>query len=137
MKDIEKFFLDINFLSKFINNYKIRPSQIELAKFYNDAIEFNHSIICEAGTGSGKTLAYLIPVIKSKKKAIISTGTKNLQDQIFWYKASAHNDFKLGSKEFWELSKDLGSDDEDEQYDPNAFNSKRGPRINVKKNSGW
>ena len=55
-----------------------------------------------------------------------------MQNQIFWYKASAHNEFKLGSKEFWEMSKDLASDDEDEQYDPNQL--KKGPRINVKKN---
>jgi len=69
---------------------------------------------------------------------VISNNTKSnkLEDQIFWYKAAAHNDFKLGSKEFWELSKDLDSDDEDEGYDPNAFN-KKGPRINVKKGIGW
>ena len=70
---------------------------------------------------------------------VISNNTKSnkLEDQIFWYKATAHNDFKLGSKEFWELSKDLGSDDDDDGYDPNAFTAKKGPRINVKKNSGW
>jgi hypothetical protein len=67
---------------------------------------------------------------------VISNNSKSnkLEDQIFWYKASAHNDFKLGSKEFWELSKDLGSDDEDEQYDPKA--GRKGPTINVKK-SRW
>lgn len=58
--------------------------------------------------------------------------SNKLGDQIFWYKAQAHGDFKLGSKEFWELSKDLGSDDEDETYDPTA--AKKGPVINVKKN---
>tara|TARA_B110000046_G_scaffold139137_1_gene145495 strand:- start:526 stop:1356 length:831 start_codon:yes stop_codon:yes gene_type:complete len=58
--------------------------------------------------------------------------SNKLGDQIFWYKAQAHGDFKLGSKEFWELSKDLGSDDEDETYDPTA--TKKGPVINVKKN---
>ncbi len=66
---------------------------------------------------------------------VISNNAKSnkLEDQIFWYKASAHNNFKLGSKEFWEMSKDLNSDDdEDEQYDPKAM--KKGPRINVKKN---
>ena len=62
--------------------------------------------------------------------------SNKLEDQIFWYKASGHGEFKLGSKEFWELSKDLGSDDdEDDQYDPNSF-KKKGPRINVKKISG-
>ena len=67
---------------------------------------------------------------------VISNNAKSnkLEDQIFWYKASGHGEFKLGSKEFWELSKDLGSDDdEDDQYDPNSF-KKKGPRINVKKN---
>jgi hypothetical protein len=68
---------------------------------------------------------------------VISNNSKSnkLEDQIFWYKASAHNNFKLGSKEFWELSKDLNSDDEgDEPYDPTALRGGRGPTINVKKN---
>jgi hypothetical protein len=67
---------------------------------------------------------------------VVSNNAKSnkLEDQIFWYKAQAHRDFKLGSKEFWELSKDLGSDDEDEPYDPNS--QKKGPLINVKK-SRW
>ena len=66
---------------------------------------------------------------------VIANNAKSnkLEDQIFWYKASAHGEFKLGSKEFWEISKNLGSDDEDEDYDPTAF-KKRGPTINVKKN---
>ncbi len=67
---------------------------------------------------------------------VVSNNAKSnkLEDQIFWYKAQAHKEFKLGSKEFWEMSKDIGSDDEDEAYDPNA--QKKGPRINVKK-SRW
>ena len=65
---------------------------------------------------------------------VIANNAKSnkLEEQIFWYKASSHNNFKLGSKEFWEMSKDLNSDDEEEQYDPKAH--KKGPRINVKKN---
>ena len=60
-----------------------------------------------------------------------------LKDQIFWYRAESHNDFKLGSKEFWELSKDLNSDEEDDMYDPNSARKKSsGPKINVKK-SKW
>ena len=63
--------------------------------------------------------------------------SNKLHDQIFWYKADNHKDFKLGSKEFWDLSKGINSDDEDEQYDPNsAKKSRSGPRINVKK-SRW
>ena len=67
---------------------------------------------------------------------VINNNAKSnkLQDQIFWYKAQQHGPFKLGSKEFWEISKNLGSDDEDDKsYDPNAAKGK-GPKINVKKN---
>jgi hypothetical protein len=62
--------------------------------------------------------------------------SNKLQDLIFWYKAQPHPNFKLGSKEFWELSKNINSDDEDELYDPNARDKKKGPKINVKK-SKW
>ena len=62
--------------------------------------------------------------------------SNKLHDQIFWYKAESHKDFRLGSKEFWELSKDIQSDDEDEVYDPNTRDKKRGPKINVRK-SKW
>ena len=60
--------------------------------------------------------------------------SNNLQDQIFWYKAESHKNFKLGSKEFWEISKTMDSDDEEEVYDPNSRDKKKGPKINVKKN---
>ena len=62
--------------------------------------------------------------------------SNSLRDQIFWYKAESHKDFKLGAKEFWEISKNMGSDDEDEAYDPNNKSVKKGPKINVKK-SKW
>ena len=67
---------------------------------------------------------------------VINNNVKSnkLQDQIFWYKAEGHKEFKLGSREFWEISKDLNSDDEDDVYDPNIRDSKKGPKINVKKN---
>ena len=61
--------------------------------------------------------------------------SNKLHDQIFWYKAESHKDFKLGSKEFWEISKEMNSDDEEEQYDPSK-SAKRGPNIKVKK-SKW
>jgi len=60
--------------------------------------------------------------------------SNKLEDQIFWYKADPHDDFKLGSAEFWALSEGVNSDEEDEAYDPTAV--KKGPRINVKK-SKW
>jgi len=70
---------------------------------------------------------------------VINNNSKSnkLQDQVFWYKADSHNDFKLGSKEFWELSKGVNSDDEDEKYDPNSVKKRgAGQKINVKK-SKW
>ena len=70
---------------------------------------------------------------------VINNNAKSnkLQDQIFWYKAQNHGNFKLGSKEFWDISKDLNSDDEDEVYDPNSVQKRgAGPKIQVKK-SKW
>lgn len=67
---------------------------------------------------------------------VINNNAKSnkLQDQVFWYKAEPHNDFKLGSKEFWEMSKDIHSDDEEEKYDPvNTKKRGQGPKISVKK----
>lgn len=62
--------------------------------------------------------------------------TNKLNEQIFWYKAEPHKDFKLGSKEFWEISKTINSDDEEEQYDPKQTAMRKGPNIKVKK-SKW
>jgi hypothetical protein len=70
---------------------------------------------------------------------VINNNAKSnkLQDQVFWYKADAHNDFRLGSKEFWELSKQINDEDEEEQYDPNNVKKRgAGPKIAVKK-SKW
>ena len=70
---------------------------------------------------------------------VINNNAKSnkLQDQIFWYKAQNHSNFRLGSKEFWELSKDINSDEEDEVYDPNSAQKRgSGPKIQVKK-SKW
>ena len=69
---------------------------------------------------------------------VINNNAKSnkLSDQIFWYKADQHKQFKLGSKEFWEISKNLESDDEEEVYDPNTRDKKKGPKINVRK-SKW
>ena len=68
---------------------------------------------------------------------VINNNAKSnkLNDQIFWYKAQNHSNFKLGSKEFWDLSKEINSDDEDEVYDPNSVQKKgAGPKISVRKN---
>jgi hypothetical protein len=67
---------------------------------------------------------------------VINNNSKSnkLQDQIFWYKAEHYGDFKLGSKEFWEMSKDIDSDDDEKTYNPNDGKKRGGPKINVKKN---
>ena len=69
---------------------------------------------------------------------VINNNAKSnkLNDQIFWYKAENHPPFRLGANEFWEMSKKLGSDDEDEAYDPSKSKKNKGPTINVKK-SKW
>ncbi len=71
---------------------------------------------------------------------VINNNSKSnkLTDQVFWYKADGHNDFRLGSKEFWELSKDLPDEDQEEQYDPAKVKKRgAGPKINVKKTTKW
>jgi hypothetical protein len=71
---------------------------------------------------------------------VINNNSKSnkLHDQVFWYKADNHGDFRLGSKEFWDLSKNLKDDEEEEQYDPNAAKKRgAGPKISVKKASKW
>jgi ATP-dependent DNA helicase DinG len=55
-----------------------------MAQAVEEALEQKRHLIVEAGTGTGKTLAYLLPVIRSGKRVIISTGTKNLQEQLFY-----------------------------------------------------
>jgi hypothetical protein len=71
---------------------------------------------------------------------VINNNSKSnkLNDQVFYYKADTHNDFRLGSKEFWELSKGLPDEDQEEQYDPSKTKKRGGgPRISVKKTTNW
>ena len=70
-------------LAQQIEGFSFREQQFEMAMAVAEIIESGETLICEAGTGTGKTFAYLVPVLLSGKKAIISTGTKNLQDQLF------------------------------------------------------
>ena len=55
-----------------------------MAEAVERALEEKRHLIVEAGTGTGKTLAYLLPVIRSGQRVIVSTGTKNLQEQLFY-----------------------------------------------------
>ena len=64
--------------------YEFRRGQLQMAQAVEQALQEKRHLIVEAGTGTGKTLAYLMPVIRSGKRVIISTGTKNLQEQLFY-----------------------------------------------------
>ena len=64
--------------------YEYRPGQLDMAKAVERALEERRHLIVEAGTGTGKTLAYLLPALRTGRRVIISTGTKALQDQLFF-----------------------------------------------------
>ncbi|HWC17365.1 MAG TPA: ATP-dependent DNA helicase [Terriglobales bacterium] len=64
--------------------YEFRRGQLQMAEAVEQAITDRRHLLVEAGTGTGKTLAYLLPAIRSGKRVIISTGTKNLQEQLFY-----------------------------------------------------
>jgi len=71
-------------LARTVDSYETRDGQREMARAVADVIEHGGTLVAEAGTGTGKTLAYLIPAILSGKRVLVSTGTKNLQEQIFF-----------------------------------------------------
>src|SRR5437762_10345241 len=71
-------------LSKWQTNFEFRPGQLEMAEAVESALKDRKHLIVEAGTGTGKTLAYLVPALLSGKRIVVSTGTKNLQEQLFF-----------------------------------------------------
>jgi ATP-dependent DNA helicase DinG len=77
------FFAPGGLLSRAHPAYEFRRGQLQMAQAVEQALSERRHLIVEAGTGTGKTLAYLFPVIRSGKRVIISTGTKNLQEQLF------------------------------------------------------
>src|SRR5271169_1418821 len=79
-----QFFAPGGVLSRVHPAYEFRRGQLQMAQAVEQALEEKRHLIVEAGTGTGKTLAYLMPVIRSGKRIIISTGTKNLQEQLFY-----------------------------------------------------
>jgi ATP-dependent DNA helicase DinG len=81
---VRQFFSRHGALSKWHPNYEYRPGQLEMAEAVESALADRKHLIVEAGTGTGKTLAYLVPAILSGKRIVISTGTKNLQEQLFF-----------------------------------------------------
>lgn len=90
---------DVSFLlseagpfAKLVAGFAAREQQQEMAERVANAIETGNHLIAEAGTGTGKTFAYLVPALMSQSKVLISTGTKNLQDQLF------HKDLPIVTK---------------------------------------
>ncbi|HEX5952269.1 MAG TPA: ATP-dependent DNA helicase [Rhodanobacteraceae bacterium] len=66
-----------------VPNFAPRETQQRMADAVTDAIEHRDALVVEAGTGTGKTFAYLVPALLSGKRVVVSTGTRNLQDQLF------------------------------------------------------
>jgi ATP-dependent DNA helicase DinG len=81
---VQQFFSRHGTLSKWHPHYEYRPGQLAMAEAVESALVDRKHLIVEAGTGTGKTLAYLVPAILSGKRIVVSTGTKNLQEQLFF-----------------------------------------------------
>ena len=71
-------------LARSLEGFEFRDSQMQMAFLIQDSLQQKIPAIVEAGTGTGKTFGYLVPLILSQKKGVISTGTKNLQEQVFF-----------------------------------------------------
>lgn len=92
MSDIAEILGPDGHLSHRIPGFQFRRQQLEMAEAVDAGLRGGRILISEAGTGTGKTFAYLVPALLSNKKIIISTGTRNLQDQLF------HRDLPLVRK---------------------------------------
>ncbi|MEP7354139.1 MAG: ATP-dependent DNA helicase [Acidobacteriota bacterium] len=82
--NVRQFFGRKGLLSDWHPTYEFREGQLQMAEAVESAIKDKKHLIVEAGTGTGKTLAYLVPAILSGKRVVISTGTKTLQEQLFF-----------------------------------------------------
>jgi ATP-dependent DNA helicase DinG len=81
---MNEFFGPGGILQQKLGDYEFRPSQIRMAEAVYQALDGQSHVIIEAGTGTGKTLAYLLPALLHGQRILVSTGTKTLQDQIFY-----------------------------------------------------
>jgi ATP-dependent DNA helicase DinG len=84
LPSLHEFFAPGGILSQSPLPYEYRPGQLEMAKAVERALSERRHLIVEAGTGTGKTLAYLLPALRTGQRIIISTGTKALQDQLYF-----------------------------------------------------
>jgi ATP-dependent DNA helicase DinG len=81
---MEDFFSPGGVLAARLAGYEPRPSQLRMARLVEEALGGQHHLLIEAGTGTGKTLAYLVPAVLHGRRLLVSTGTRALQDQIFY-----------------------------------------------------
>jgi len=81
--ELERLFAADGPLAAAVASFRPRPSQTGMAQAIANAIAKNEVLVAEAGTGTGKTFAYLVPALLWGGKVVVSTGTKNLQDQLF------------------------------------------------------
>jgi ATP-dependent DNA helicase DinG len=84
LPSLHEFFSPGGILARSLLPYEYRPGQLEMAKAVERALTEHRHLIVEAGTGTGKTLAYLLPALRTGQRVIISTGTKALQDQLYF-----------------------------------------------------
>jgi ATP-dependent DNA helicase DinG len=83
-KAVRQFFRAGGMLAAKHPAFERRPGQMDMAEAVDEALSGNRKLIVEAGTGTGKTLAYLVPAILSGRRIVVSTGTKALQEQLFF-----------------------------------------------------
>ena len=84
MQQCENIFSPHGLLSEHLGNFRYRPQQQHMSARIESALEQRSRLIIEAGTGVGKTFAYLVPALLSQQKVMISTGTRHLQDQLYF-----------------------------------------------------
>lgn len=82
-EELAGIFGDGGALARAIPGFAPRAAQQQMAEAVAEALASGESLIVEAGTGTGKTYAYLAPVLRSGQRVVVSTGTKNLQDQLY------------------------------------------------------
>jgi ATP-dependent DNA helicase DinG len=84
LPSLHDFFAPGGMLSRSPLPYEFRRGQLDMARAVERSLQESKHLIVEAGTGTGKTLAYLLPALRTGQRVIISTGTKNLQEQLFF-----------------------------------------------------
>ncbi|MBU3724927.1 MAG: ATP-dependent DNA helicase [Burkholderiaceae bacterium] len=83
MSPLEPLFSESGPIARSVKGYRYRAGQLRLAQAIQECIDSGQTLVAEAGTGVGKTFAYLVPLLQSQGKSIVSTATRHLQDQLY------------------------------------------------------